>query len=210
MKKHEWRKAEKALYLPKAVPEIVEVPPQKFIAISGEGNPNGEHFAECISALYPISYAIKMNAKRMEKPPENYRDYTVYPLEGIWDLNEEARKRYDGTFDKDDLVFQLMIRQPDFVTEEYFREMLELTQRKKPHPLLDQVKFETLTDGKCIQMMHVGHFDNEPESFGQMEAFAEARNLKRLSKRHREIYLSDFRKVAPEKLKTVLRFKIKE
>ncbi len=207
--KHEWRKAEKALYLPKRKPELIDVPAQKFICISGEGNPNGQHFADCVSVLYPISYAIKMNPKKMDVTPKGYVDYTVYPLEGIWDLNEEAKKRFDGTFNKDDLVFKLMIRQPDFVTEDFYSEMLELTNAKKPHPLLEKLKFESITDGQCIQMMHVGPYDDEPESFRQMEAFAEEQGVERLTKEHREIYISDFRKVAPQNLKTLLRFKIK-
>lgn len=207
--KHEWRKAEKALYLPKTKPEILNVPAQKFITISGEGSPSSNHFADCVSVLYPISYAIKMNPKKMDIPPKGYNDYTVYPLEGIWDLNEEAKKSYDGILNKDDLVFKLMIRQPDFVTGDFFKEMLELTSKKKPHELLNALKFETITDGKCIQMLHLGHYDNEPESFKQMETFAEENKIERLSKAHREIYLSDFRKVAPEKLKTVLRFQTK-
>ncbi len=207
--KHEWRKIEKQLYLPKTTPEVITIPSQKFITISGEGNPNSQHFADCIATLYPISYAIKMNLKKMESPPKGYFDYTVYPLEGIWDLNEEAKKKYDGTLNKDDLVFKIMIRQPDFVTETFYNEMLELTKKKKPNSLLENINFETITDGKCIQMMHLGHYDNEPESFEKMEAYAEAKGLNRLAKVHREIYLSDFRKVAPEKLKTVLRFKVK-
>ncbi|NAS13309.1 GyrI-like domain-containing protein [Poritiphilus flavus] len=207
--KHEWRKAEKALYLPKKEPELVSVPAQKFICISGEGNPNGQYFADCVSVLYAISYAIKMNSKKMESPPEGYFDYTVYPLEGLWDLNEEAKNRIDGSWNKEELVFKLMIRQPDFVTEGFYDKMMELTKKKKPHPLLEDLRFETITDGKCIQMMHVGPYDNEPESFNQMEQFAEGQGFQRLSKTHREIYISDFRKVASENLKTVLRFKIK-
>ena len=206
--KHEWRKKEKNFYLPKTKPEIVNIPAFKFITISGEGNPNSSHFADCVSVLYPISYAIKMNPKKMEHPPKGYNDYTVYPLEGIWDLNEEAKKKYEGVLNKDDLVFKLMIRQPDFVTKDFFTEMLEHTKRKKPHKLLSELNFETIEDGKCIQMMHLGHYDNEPDSFEKMENFAKKQGVKRLSKAHREIYLSDFRKVTPEKLKTVLRFQL--
>ena len=102
-----------------------------------------------------------------------------------------------------------MIRQPDFINDVIFEEMLEKAKTKKQLPLLEEVKFETITDGDCIQMMHIGSYDNEPESFRLMEVFADKENLTRLSKTHREIYLSDFRKVAPEKLKTILRFKVK-
>ncbi len=205
--KHEWRKKEKEIYLPKNRPEIIQVPEYQFLTIEGEGNPNNADFSEYIGVLYALSYAIKMNAKK-NTAPNGHFDYTVYPLEGVWDINDAAKKKYDGTIDKNDLVFKLMIRQPDFVDGEYFEEMRALTRKKKPHALLKKVKFERITEGKCIQMLHLGSYDSEPESFELMEAFAEQQNLSRKTKKHREIYLSDFRKVAPEKLKTVLRFQV--
>ncbi len=103
-----------------------------------------------------------------------------------------------------------MIRQPDFVSEDFFTEMVELTKKKKPNELLDHVKFEKITDGKCVQMLHIGSYDDEPQSFKQMEDFIKELNLIRKLKVHREIYLSDFRKVETSKLKTVLRFQVKE
>ncbi|WP_204346336.1 GyrI-like domain-containing protein [Psychroserpens algicola] len=206
--KHEWRKTEKNIYLPKSKPEVIDVPDFKFVTISGEGNPNTDHFKKHIEALYSIAYAIKMNLKTLQTQPKGYTDYTVYPLEGVWDINDEAKKHYNGQLNKDDLVFTLMIRQPDFVNDTFFSKMLEVTKKKKPNPLLDQVKFETISEGKCIQMMHIGSYDDEPASFQIMEAFAEVHKLSRLSKIHREIYISDFRKVAPEKLITVLRFQL--
>lgn len=208
MLKYEWRKKEKGIYLPKAKPELVDLPEYKFVTIAGEGNPNSEHFAEYIGVLYAVSYTIKMTLKKREPKPKGYMDYTVYPLEGVWDITEEARKIFDGTVNKDDLVFTLMIRQPDFVSDTFFKEMLDLAKKKKPHPLLENVQFETIREGKCIQMLHIGPYDNETESFKAMEAFATAKNWHRVSKIHREIYISDFRKVAPEKLKTVLRFQV--
>jgi hypothetical protein len=99
-----------------------------------------------------------------------------------------------------------MIRQPGYLDASLFGEMLELTKEKKPQDLLNDVKFEKITDGMCVQMLHIGSYDAEPASFRIMEVFSEDKNLKRISKSHREVYLSDFRKVAPEKLKTVLRF----
>ncbi len=205
--KYEWRKKEKELYLPKTTPEIVTIPAFRFLTIDGKGNPNSSTFPEYIGALYSLSYAIKMTLKK-GSPLKDYMDYTVYPLEGLWDINEKAKKNFTGTINKDDLVFKLMIRQPHFVEEAFFLEMLTLTKTKKPHPLLDKIAFETITEGSCIQMLHVGSYDNEPESFNRMETFAEEQGLERLSKVHREIYLSDFRKTAPEKLKTVLRFQV--
>jgi hypothetical protein len=197
--KHEWRKEEKHIYLPKHKPQIVEIPEYKFLTISGEGNPNDEHFGDYISVLYSVSYGIKMGLKKDQKP-EGYQDYTVYPLEGIWDLNEEAKRNYQGELNKDDLIFKLMIRQPDFVEQKYVNEVIERTKGKKPHPLLNQLRFEKVEDGRCIQMLHLGSYDDEPASFNRMEEFAEREGLTRISKSHREIYLSDFRKVPAEKL----------
>lgn len=205
--KHEWRKKEKELYLPKTKPEVIDIPEFNFLTISGEGNPNSEFFSEYIGALYAVSYPIKMTLKKRPKP-DGYSDYTVYPLEGVWDINEEAKKTFNGTINKDDLVFKLMIRQPGYVSEDFAKEMIESARRKKPNELIKEVKFERITEGKCVQMMHIGSYDNEPESFEIMEAFAETQNLKRISRVHREIYLSDFRKVAEEKLKTILRFRV--
>ena len=207
--KHEWRKKERELYLPKNQPELIDVPELQFLTISGKGNPNSNIFSEYIGVLYALSYAIKMTLKKGNEL-HDYFDYTVYPLEGIWDITDEAKKRYKGTIDKNDLVFKLMIRQPDFVNKSFFEEMMTLTKKKKPHALLKEVKFEKITDGRCVQMMHVGSYDKESECFEVMEAFAEKENLLRSSKVHREIYISDFRKVAPEKLKTILRFKVED
>jgi hypothetical protein len=142
--------------------------------------------------------------------PAGYLDYTVYPLEGIWDLTDEAKKSFNGSINKNDLVFKLMIRQPDFVDAEFARQMLELTIKNKPHRLLEQVWFEEMTEGESIQMMHLGSYDDEPESFKIMEEFAVKQNYMRISKVHREIYLSDARKVSPEKFKTVLRFNVRK
>lgn len=206
--KHEWRKKEKQVYIPKTKPEIINIPEYQFITIKGQGNPNSDFFTACIGVLYSLSYAIKMNLKKMEIRPTGYMDWTVYPLEGIWDITDEAKQTFNGQINKDDLVFNLMIRQPDFISDEFFAEMLEFTKKKKPHPLLDQVKFEKITDGNCIQMMHIGSYDDESASFNIMEEFATHQSIARKSKVHREIYLSDFRKVPVEKLKTVLRFQI--
>lgn len=205
--KHEWRKKEKGVYIPKNKPEIIQVPTYNFLSIAGEGNPNSDAFSHYIGVLYAVSYAIKMTLKK-GNDLSNYNDYTVYPLEGVWDISDEAKKRYNGTINKDDLVFNLMIRQPDFVQTAFVQKMIELTKKKKPHALLEQVKFETITEGKCVQMLHIGPYDEEDKSFQIMEAFATQENLQRVSKIHREIYLSDFRRVAPEKLKTVLRFQV--
>ncbi len=106
--KHEWRKKEKEIYLPKNKPVRIKIPEYKFYTIEGRGNPNDDFFPEYIGVLYSLSYAIKMSPKKgME--PEGYYDYTVYPLEGVWDINEEAKKNFNGVLDKDSLIFKLMI-----------------------------------------------------------------------------------------------------
>ncbi len=209
MMKHEWRKQEKAIYLPKSNPELVDIPTYKFIVLSGKGNPNNKFFSEYIGVLYSVAYVIKMNLKKAKNLPKEYQDWTVYPLEGVWDITEKAKQNSDGKLNKDDLIFDIMIRQPNLVSEDFFDEMLELTKTKKPHKLLDKVRFETITEGKCIQMLHIGSYDDEPKSFEQMEELTTELGLKRKSKIHREIYLSDVRKVEAEKLKTVLRFQVK-
>lgn len=205
--KHEWKKSEKNFYLPKDKPEKIVVPKFKFFSVRGKGNPNDDRFADYIGVLYSLSYAIKMSPKA-GIAPENYHDYSVYPLEGVWDIDKDAKNTFNGKLDKNSLVFNLMIRQPDFVTTDFADEIIKMTQKKKPHNLLNQVKFEIIEEGCCIQMLHLGSYDNEPESFKQMERFATDRQLKRRSYMHREIYLSDARKTSPDKLKTVLRFQV--
>ncbi|PCI98427.1 MAG: hypothetical protein COB14_07885 [Alphaproteobacteria bacterium] len=207
--KYEWRKREKKLYIPKDRPEIVEVPEFKFLTINGEGSPAGKLFTECIGTLYPLAYAIKMLPKKMDVKPTGYFDFTVYPLEGVWDINNNAKKNFSGTINIEDLVYQLMIRQPDFVDKNFYCEMLDYVKKKKPNPLLDKVEFKSISEGKCIQMLHLGKFEDEPASFEKMELFANSEGLTRFSKVHREIYLPDTRRVAPEKLKTVLRFQVR-
>lgn len=204
--KHEWRKHEKNLYMPKEKPEIVTVPRQKFFIIDGKGNPNSKDFSERIEALYSLSYGIRMMPKQGFSP-DGYFEYTVYPLEGIWDLSEEGRKL--DTLNKDELVYSIMIRQPDFVNEEIVEKAIENVIKKKSIKYLNNIRFDTVEDGLCVQMLHIGPYDNEPETFNTMNEFTLANNLERISLIHKEIYLSDMRKVVPEKLKTVLRFKVK-
>ena len=206
--KHDWKKNDKQFYLPKNKPETIIIPKFNFFTIEGKGNPNDDFFADYIGVLYSLSYAIKMSPKQ-GFAPEKYSEYTVFPLEGVWDIDEEAKKNYNGIIDKNALIFKLMMRQPDFVTNEFAQEAIARTIKKKPHPLLEKVKFESIEEGLCVQMLHEGSYNSEPASFKKMQEFADANGLKRISLLHREIYLSDARKVAAEKLKTVLRFKAK-
>lgn len=203
--KHEWKKHEKQFYLPKEKPELVTIPEQKFFMIKGQGNPNSEEFAEKIKVLYSLAYAVRMMPKG-GFTPEGYFEYTVYPLEGIWSLTEAGQKL--SYLDKDEFLYTIMIRQPDFVTEAIAARAFEHVRKKKPHPFLEQATFSTMEDGLSLQMLHLGPYDDEPHSFAKMDEFATAHNLERSSWEHREIYLSDARKVEPAKYKTVLRYKV--
>lgn len=216
--KYEWRKQEKSLYLPKNKPDIVDVPAFKFITIEGEGSPDEAVFSDYIATLYSLAYTIKMTLKQwavapitaaVSGIPRGYFDFTVYPLEGVWDINDQAKACFNGVINKEDFVYKLMIRQPDFVDESLYNTMLAIAKQKKKNPLLDQISFERVQEGLCIQMLHLGPFEDEPISFQKMEEFATEQGLQRISKVHREIYLSDPAKVTPEKLKTVLRFQAK-
>lgn len=196
--KHEWRKHEKALYGAGKTPELLDVPAQKFIVISGRGDPNGEDFSARISALYPLAYALRSVFKARDE------DYAVYPLEGLWRGSLRG-----GAVVKAELEYELMIRQPDAATEAEFAEALDKTYRKKPSPLLDEVRFETMTDGRCVQMLHTGSYDGEPASFALMADFAAVNGLERAGERHREIYLNNAQRTEPGKLKTILRFSVR-
>ena len=204
--KYEWKKMEKEIYLPKDIPSLIQIPKCKYFTIEGKGNPNNnQDFKDKIGILYSLSYAIRMMPKN-GYTPKNYFEYTVYPLEGIWDLTKEGKE--SKVFNKNDLVYKIMIRQPDFVNEEVVNMAMDLTKKKKPSLLLDEVKFEEIEDGKCLQIMHIGSFDDEQRSFNKMEEFIKQNNYKKRSLTHKEIYLSDFNKVSKDKLKTVLRYYI--
>ena len=209
MEKYEWKKKEKNLYLPKAKPEIIDIPSFKFFTLEGKGNPNDEFFADYVGALYSLSYGVKMSYKKGIQP-KGFYDYIVYPLEGVWDLTEKGREDYKkGFINKEELLFKLMIRQPDFVDEAYAKFIVEEAKKNKPNALLNDVKFEEIEEGKVVQMLHVGSYDSEVESFKIMEEFVKESGFERAEKLHKEIYLSDARKVEAEKLKTILRFKVK-
>lgn len=201
--KHEWRKHEKALYVPKQAPVQLEVPEFKYIILEGVGNPNNEKFSDAIGVLYSVSYGVKMLPKK-GITPEGYFEYTVYPLEALWKQVEEKEE-----FDKNNLQYRIMMRQPDFVTEELLAQVLEIVAKKKPHDRLTEVKLESIQDGDCVQALHVGSYDDEPATFAKLDEFCAANGMERANEWHREIYLSDARKTEPEKLKTVLRFQVK-
>ena len=203
--KYEWRKQEKTLYGVKQTPVIVEVPKQKFILVKGKGNPNEVDFSDRISALYSLAYAIKMLFKDVmkNKTDNDITDYVVYPLEGLWEkANEEE-------LDKNKLEYTLMIKQPDFITQEIFTKALGNVKKKKSNALYDEISFIEIEEGKSIQILHVGSYDDEPKSFEKMNEFARKRDLTRIGDFHKEIYLSNKNRTSEEKQKTILRYSVK-
>lgn len=205
----DFKKEFKEYYLPKNKPEIVNIPPMNYIAVRGKGDPNeeGGAYKQAIGILYAIAYTLKMSYKS-DYRMEGFFEYVVPPLEGFW--WQEHVKGVDYS-DKSGFCWISVIRLPDFVTKKDFEwAVLTATQKKK----LDCSKAEFLTvdEGLCVQMMHLGAFDDEPESVARMDEFLQENGYENdfsHERLHHEIYMSDARKVPPEKWKTVIRHPIK-
>lgn len=203
--KHEWKKQEKNIYGAKKVPALITIPMQSFIMISGKGNPNDADFSNRVGALYSLAYAIKMGYKAMaamEGAANEIQDFSVYPLEGVW------KQSQDEELIKEKLEYTIMIRQPDFITEEMVKDALEKVKKKKPNPLYDEIQFNTMQDGVCVEILHIGSFDEEPASFKKMDQFARENGLQRNRSFHRELYLNNANRVAKDKLQTILRYQV--
>lgn len=213
----DFKKEDKNLYQPKTVPMIIDVPKMKFIMINGKGNPNDEsgEYSKAIEILYGLSYTIKMSYKS-GKAPANYFAYVVPPLEGLWWT--EVDRPFD-TSQKDKLIWTAMIRQPEFVNDEVFQWAVDELKNKKPQLDLSKARLEEFTEGLCVQMMHLGPYDTESVTVKAIDEFASSHGyVNAISeegpdgtiRRHHEIYLNDPRKVAPKKMKTVVRHPIRK
>lgn len=202
--KYEWRKQEKQFYLPKDKPMLIDIPKANYLCIQGKGNPNNEDFSNRVAVLYKLSYTIKMLPKK-GFIPKDYYDYTVYPLEGLWDLSDKGKQSQQ--FNKDELLYTIMIKQPDFVNKEVLAKALDLINITS-NALFKDVYLKEIEDGLSVQMLHTGSYDDESISFQHMNTFIKENHLQRKTQVHREIYLSDTRKVKQEKLKTVLRYMV--
>ena len=206
----DYKKEYKELYMPKNKPEILTVPKMNYIAVRGKGNPNeeGGAYQNAISVLYAVAYTLKMSYKTDYKI-EGFFEYVVPPLEGFWWQEDNAGVDYT---DKSKFNWISVIRLPDFVSQKDFDWAVETASKKKR---LDcsSAEFMSIDEGMCVQMMHLGAFDDEPATVAVMDeyikqnGYANDMNKDRL---HHEIYLSDARKVAPEKWKTVIRHPIKK
>jgi hypothetical protein len=206
--KLDYKKEYQELYLPKGKPAFIQVPTINFIMVDGRGDPNGEEYHNAVGLLYALSFTIKMS-KMGGNQPDGYFDYVVPPLEGLWDCGCVG---YDGEH-RENWVWTSMIRQPDFVTKEVFAWACEQAAKKKPELDVAKARLETYDEGACVQMMHIGPFSTEPASIEQIDRFIKAHDLIDdcgAERRHHEIYLSDPRKCAPERMKTVLRHPIRQ
>ena len=222
------KKEYKEFYMPKNKPEIVKIPPMNYVAVRVKGNPNVEcgDYQQAISILYAVAYTLKMSYKTDYKI-EGFFEYVVPPLEGFWWQGEQhpvdAEMRTDRTdrrentkgidySNKDTFNWISVIRLPDFITEKDFAWAVQTATRKKKIDC-SPAEFLTIDEGLCVQIMHQGSFDSEPATVALLEDYLKEQgyenniNEQRL---HHEIYMSDARKVAPEKWKTVIRHPIKK
>jgi hypothetical protein len=206
----DFKKEYKEFYMPKNKPQIVDVPTANYIAVRGKGNPNeeGGSYQQAIGVLYAVAYTLKMSYKSDNKI-EGLFEYVVPPLEGFWWQDNVLGVDYS---DKSTFNWISVIRLPDFITEKDFEWAVQTATKKKK---LDcsSAEFLTMDEGLCVQIMHLGAFDDEPKSVALMDLYLQENGYtndfseKRL---HHEIYMSDARRVAPEKWKTVIRHPIKK
>jgi len=205
----DYKKEYKEFYMPKDKPGIVEVPSMNYIAVRGKGDPNaeGSEYKESIGLLYGIAFTIKMS-KKGNYQIDGYFDYVVPPLEGFWWQDGVTGVDYAH---KENFTFISVIRLPDFVTKEDFDwAVAEATKKKKTD--FSKVEFLAYDEGLCVQCMHIGPYDDEPATVALMHEYmaAEGYELDISDRRlHHEIYVSDVRKTAPEKLRTVIRHPVK-
>lgn len=205
----DYKKEYKEFYMPASKPSIVTVPKANYIAVRGKGNPNEENgeYKNSIGLLYAIAFTIKMSYKGSHKM-DGYFEYVVPPLEGFW-----WQEGYGGIdyAHKDGFCFISIMRLPDFVTKEEFEWAIQEATKKKKEDF-SKVEFLTYDEGVCVQCMHLGSYDDEPKTIALMHEYMAANGYQldiSESRYHHEIYLSDPRKCAVEKLKTVVRHPIK-
>lgn len=205
----DFKKGYKEFYMPKNLPEIVTIPTANYIAVRGMGDPNevGGAYQQAIGVLYAIAYTLKMSYKTDHKI-DGFFEYVVPPLEGFWWQNDSNIIDYAN---KSAFNWLSVIRLPDFVTKADF-DWAVATATKKKGLDCSAAEFLTIDEGLCVQIMHHGAFDDEPSTIALMDAFLAQNgyvNDMNDDRRHHEIYLSDARKVSPEKWKTVIRHPIK-
>ncbi len=208
MEKLDLRKKYKNYFTAGSEPELVDIEPAHFISLKGKGDPSAPQFLEAIQTLYPVIYTLKFSFKAKA------RDFVVSKLEALWWYDETKFGRPSiadspRQIPRSEWEYRLLIRLPDYVTQKDLLQTIETVRKKKVPSLLDQVEYFEMHEGLCVQMLHTGPFDKEPESLFKIQKFSEERNLQQ-NGLHHEIYLSDFNKTIPEKLKTILREPVKK
>jgi hypothetical protein len=199
MEKIDLYKLNKSEYAANRKPALVEIKPADYLTIEGKGPPGGELFQVRIGALYGMAFTIKMARKFAGQ-----QDYAVGKLEGQWWGGSTPDF---SVVPKEEWCWKLLIRTPDFVTEADLEKAAAVLMKRGKGQDVEQVRLETLGEGRCVQMLHIGPYDKEHETVALMCSFAESLGC-RLAGRHHEIYLSDPRRVAPERLKTILRIPV--
>jgi len=206
MEKLDLSKTDKEYFTAKKTPHIVDISPVQFLSLRGKGDPSGKEFSDHLEALYPVAYTVKFAFKAKKK------DFVVSKLEGLWwyDENKFKGKTIDTAVEvpRSEWEYRLLIRLPDFVTATDVDDAVKAVVEKRNNPLAGKVEFFEMAEGKCVQMMHIGPFSEEPVSLKIMDEFMSKHDFKR-NGLHHEIYLSDYRKTQPAKLKTILREPVK-
>lgn len=204
MSKVDFKKELKHLYRPSAKDfQVVDVPPMNFLMIDGHGDPNTDQsYAEAVEALYGVAYKLKFASKK-----ETGRDYVVPPLEGLWWA--ENMDTFTVSRDKSAWDWTMMIMTPDWLSQSMFAEAVEVVGRSKALPALVKIRLEPYHEGLSVQILHIGSFDDEGPTISRLHQEYMPQNGLQENGKHHEIYLSDPRKVAPEKLKTILRQPVK-
>ena len=208
MEKIDLTKEYKAYYSAKDTPEVVTIEKAWFLSIIGKGDPSGEMFAKKLSALYATSYTLKFAYKAMGK------DFVVAKLEGLWSFEESKFGMYSMSeaplkIPRSEWDYRMMIRLPDYVSGDQVRQAIDTVIQKKTSPYTKDIELHVMNEGRSVQMLHVGPFDLESVTLEKMRLFMDDKGLKR-NGLHHEIYLSDFKRTMPEKLRTILREPITE
>lgn len=207
MSKLDLTKTDKTYYKAKTSPEILHIEKTNYISITGKGDPSGKEFSEKIQALYGTAYILKFMLKAVNN------DFVVPKLEALWSFDTEkyASISMDEAplkIPRSEWNYRIMIRMPDFVTNKQTEEAIIIAANKKQIDLAKSIEFYEMTEGKVVQILHIGPFEDEPQTLKKIQEFSIENNLQQ-NGLHHEIYLSDFRKTAPEKLKTLLREPVK-
>lgn len=210
MTKLDYKKEYKDLYLPKRSPMLINVDKITYVTVDGKGNPNtSAEYKEALELLYGISFTIKMS-KMTDNKIDGYFEYVVPPLEGLWWLDKKPTEKVIG--DKSKFYWKSMIRLPEFVTLDVFESARNKLKAKKPNLDINKINYEEIEEGKCVQIMHIGSYDDEAVTIKKMYDFIKENDLEiDINERrlHHEIYLSDPRKTKVENLKTVIRYPVK-